>query len=71
MNRQPERLVTVPAGYYPAALIAACAQCRVKVNELLGWAIKPDLVTLILPTGQKVSLGVYGSWSLPRVTERK
>ncbi len=56
---QPE---SMPAGRYPAHVEAACLVCEVKPAELLAWSVRNDAVTLVLPTGQKVSFLIEGKW---------
>lgn len=59
----PENPTNLPAGEYPAVLRAACEVCQVKPDELMGWTVRPDEVSIVLPAGQKVKFPIEGKWA--------
>ncbi len=61
----PETVTNLPAGEYPAAVRAACEVCEVKPDELMGWTVRPEEVSIVLPAGQKVKFVVVGKWVNP------
>ena len=58
----PEHPGVLPAGEYPAHIVAACLACEVEPGELLAWSVRKDAVSIILPTGQKVTFEIEGPW---------
>ena len=58
----PEQPGILPAGEYPAHIVAACLACEVDPGSLLAWSVRKDGVSIILPTGQKVTFEIEGPW---------
>lgn len=53
----------IPAGVYPAELVAACKLRQVEPGELLAWSVRQDEVVLLLPSWERVRVPVTGEWT--------
>jgi hypothetical protein len=58
-----ETAEAIAAGRWPAELVEACRRWGVAPGALLGWALRPDGVTAILPGGAKASASIRGEWA--------
>ena len=64
VEAKPEVMAVIQAGAYPVELVQACQAHGVEVGDLLGWAVRPDEVTLLLADCRKLRVAIRGRWAL-------